>query len=157
MSDCITKKTIHTIDIVPCIYGQIELIFLGLIGLGVAAGLSGVAAVFVAVLSIGLIIAGIIYLLTDVPEEEPNQNITAQIKNSSFLFQTPQNITSQGAPIPIGYGRLRVGTYVIGTTLSNFDLSRDQQNRSYEAYRTEALLKIQAAFGSSTSRYIRGY
>ena len=157
MSDFATMKKIETVDIVPCIYGQLELIILGLLGLGYAATLSGFAAIFVAVLSIGLIIAGIVYLLTTIPEEEPNQNITAQIKNSSFLFQTPQNVTSQGSPVPITYGRLRVGSYVVGTTLSSFDLSNDQQNRSYESYRTEALLKIQAAFGSSTSRYIRGY
>ena len=78
-------------------------------------------------------------------------------KNPSFLFQNPQTISTQGKPIPIGYGRLRVGSLVVGTTLSNFDLSDDRQNTHYETAKTEALLKIQESFGSSVSNYIRGY
>lgn len=77
----------------PCIlgYGPLVLI-LGVIAVGVGvAGIYGVAvSAFLIALGVGLIIAGIMYLLTPIPENEPNeQNIRASIRNSSFVFKTP--------------------------------------------------------------------
>ena len=155
-------EEINTIEIVPCIIGSGPLLIV--IG-GALAAYAGTAAVvgtafgsFLFTLGVGLIIAGIMYLLTPIPENEPNEDaISTSIKNSSFLFQSPQNVSSQGRPVPIGYGRLRVGSYVVGSTISNFDLSNDRQNDRYEKTRSNALLNIQKSFGSSVSNYIRGY
>ena len=140
--------------------GSLINFFVGLgLGLTTATVLATVAVTFAVSLAIGLIIAGIAYLLTPIPETEPNEaEISQSIKNASYTFQTPQNTSAQGRPIPICYGRLRVGSLVIGSIVTNYELSRDtQQNVKYDNINTEALLKLQNAFGSSTSAYIRGY
>lgn len=158
-------SNIERIDIIPSVMGQffkgaLVNFFIGLgISAGVATVLATVAVTFAISLAVGLIIAGIAYLLTPIPETEPNEaEISQSIKNASFTFQTPQNSSAQGRPIPIIYGRLRVGSLVVGTTITNYELSQDtQQNVKYDNINTEALLKLQDAFGSSTSAYIRGY
>ena len=96
------------------------------------------------------------YLLTPVPETEPSAEIEAGIKNSSFVFGNPQNIASQGQAIPIVYGKLRVGSQVVGTTISNYNLSSDRQaSNRFNATRANSVLKIQQSFGSSISSLYR--
>jgi len=159
LKDVQEKQRIKIVEIVPCIIGQVELIIGGIIGLFKAGAIQSVfLQQLVVSVSVGLIMAGIMYLLTPIPENEPNEAaISTNIKNNSFLFQTPQNITVQGRPVPIGYGRLRIGSMVVGQNLTNYDLSSDRQNVSYDSLKTEALLKINASFGSSISNYFRGY
>jgi predicted phage tail protein len=162
------RKVIKQIHVCPCVMGRfiqaaIKWVTAGLTSLGVAAGVASVVATvavtFAFSLAVGLIVAGIAYLLTPIPETEPDEaSIEASIKNSSFVFQTPQNVSAQGKAVPVGYGRLRVGSLVVGQNITNYDLSNDiQQNIRYDSFYTDALLKIQAAFGSSTANYIRGY
>jgi len=155
------KQEIKTIDIVPCVLGHGPLAFFVLafvIGaVAIFGGFGVVATAFLFTLAVGLIIAGIMYLLTPIPENEPNTDIASSVKNSSFIFSNPSNISTQGRAIPVGYGRLRVGSYVVGTTITTVDLSQDRQNAAYENTRGDALVKIQESFGSSISNYFRGY
>jgi len=155
------QKRIEEVDIVPCLLGHgpgLIAIAIGAIAIGVGLAVTSAAlgAFFIA-LGVGLIIAGIMYLLTPIPENEPNeQSIKASIKNSSFLFQNPRNTSTQGRAIPIVYGRLRVGSYVVGTSVTNFELHLDTQlQRRFESNRTNALMKIQKAFGNSISELYR--
>ena len=99
------------------------------------------------------------YLLTPIPENEPRENsIRASIRNSSFVFQSPSNSPNQGRPIPIVYGRLRVGSHVVGTTINNFELHDDRQlQRRFVGNNTNALLKLQKSFGGSISQLYRTY
>ena len=153
------KKEIQEIQIVPCVLGSdpISILILAVIsiGIGVAATSAAVAAFFIT-LGVGLLIAGIMYLLTPIPENEPSSEIAASIKNYSFMFQSPQNISTQGRSIPICYGKLRVGSYVVGTTISNYNLESDPsaQNR-FRSNRSNSILKIQKSFGSSVSNLYR--
>jgi len=149
---------IQEIQITPCLIGNGPVgIVIGLgviaVGVGIAVTSAALSAFFIT-LGVGLIIAGIMYLLTPIPENEPQeQNIKASIKNSSFLFQNPRNVSTQGRAIPIIYGRLRVGSYVIGTSVVNYPLHLDLQlQRRFLANRANALLKIQESFGSSFSQ-----
>ena len=156
------EKSIKEVEIVPCILGYAPVvIILGVIAVGVGmAGIYGLAvSAFLIALGVGLIIAGIMYLLTPIPENEPNeQSIRSSIRNSSFLFQNPTNSSSQGRAIPIVYGRLRVGSHVVGTTITNFQLHEDRQlQRRFAASETNALLKLQQSFGSSISQLYRTY
>ena len=146
----------------PCILGYAPVvIILGVIAVGVGlAGIYGLAvSAFLIALGVGLIIAGIMYLLTPIPENEPNEaSIRSSIRNSSFLFQNPSNSSSQGRAIPIVYGRLKVGSHVVGTTITNFQLHEDRQlQRRFAASETNALLKLQKSFGSSISQLYRTY
>lgn len=155
-------KNIEQVDIIPCLLGQgggaLAAIVLGVIAVGIGLTATSVAAAaFFIALGVGLIIAGIMYLLTPIPENEPNENsIRASIRNSSFLFQNPSNTATQGRAIPVVYGKLRVGSYVVGTSVTNFELHEDTQlQRRFSANNTNALLKIQKSFGSSISELYR--
>lgn len=155
------KQNIKIIDIVPCIIGKLPLVIIGF-GLGAfaIANLTGWALAFALTLAVGLIVAGIVYLMTPIPETEPDEaSISTTIKNSSFLFATPSNASAQGRPIPIVYGRLRVGSFVISSVVSNYDLSSQTYRSSTleNSSRSEALVKIQSSFGSSVANYFRGY
>jgi predicted phage tail protein len=156
-------KNIKVVEIAPSIIGK-DPVTLGLIlggGLAVAGYYIGITTLVGGILfaiGIGIIIAGINYLMTPIPEREPDEaSNRAGVKNSSFLFNSPQNVSTQGRPVPIAYGRLRVGSYVVGTTLSNYNLSQDRQNVAYENIKSNALVKIHNTFGSSVSNHIRGY
>ena len=45
--------------------------------------------------------------------------------SKSILFTSRENITEQGNPVPLVYGRLKIGSYVIQTSLKSFPLSVD--------------------------------
>ena len=49
-------------------------------------------------------------------------------ETKSYLFSGPVNTAAQGVPIPLGYGRLRVGSTVISASL------RNQQLYEFEGY-----------------------
>lgn len=156
------QKIIKEINIVPCLIGNgVGAIVLAIgaiaIGVGIWVGATTALGAFFIALGVGLIIAGIMYLLTPIPENEPNeQSIRASVKNSSFIFQNPKNVSTQGRAIPVVYGRLRVGSYVVGTTVTNFELHLDSQlQRRFQSNRTNALLKIQKAFGNSITELYR--
>lgn len=58
------------------------------------------------------------------PEEEK--------QTKSFLFSGGQNVSQQGVPVPLGYGRLLVGSVVISATMNHVD-------RHYVDYTSESL------------------
>jgi len=66
--------------------------------------------------------AGITYLLTPIPENKPKRQ-EATVKGESFLFQGANNVTEQGTPVPLAYGRLRIGSKVIQTSIRNGDIN----------------------------------
>lgn len=124
------KSKIRTVEIVPCVLGRdpisISLFVAG--GLSTAAGLgafgavSAAAASFFITLGLGLIMAGITYLLTPIPENKPKRQ-EATVKGESFLFQGANNVTEQGTPVPLAYGRLRIGSRVVQTNIRNGDIN----------------------------------
>lgn len=46
-----------------------------------------------------------------------------QVKTSSYILSGKTNITARNTPIPIGYGKLRVGSLVVSTYALNFDFT----------------------------------
>jgi predicted phage tail protein len=46
------------------------------------------------------------------------------ITTSSYMFHGPQNVASQGDPVPIAYGRLMVGSKIISVSMSSGDKSK---------------------------------
>ena len=49
---------------------------------------------------------------------------TQSAKTSSYSFRGETNVESQGKPVPVAYGRLRVGSNVIGNQTWNRNLFR---------------------------------
>lgn len=46
-----------------------------------------------------------------------------QVQTSSYIFSSKENVANRNTPIPVSYGRLRIGTHVISSVGLNFDLS----------------------------------
>jgi predicted phage tail protein len=140
------KESIKVIEIVPAIVGCDDVgaffaiaigVFLTAVSFGAfgpvafgftmtaaGGGLTAVGA-FTMALGLGLVMAGITFLLTPMPEPD-NREIESSIKSDSFLFQGANNIASQGQPVPLAYGRMRVGSQVISSTIRNSDIESQE-------------------------------
>jgi len=51
------------------------------------------------------------------------------IKNNSKLFSGYENVTKRNVSVPIGYGRLKIGSVVISNTLYNMLKDTDSENQ----------------------------
>ena len=91
------------IDIVPNICGT---------GAGVGA------AIFKAV-AMAVVSAAISYALTP-KQDTAALEVTAAASKQSFIFSNIVNVASQGAPMPLGYGRLKVWSQVIQASIKSF-------------------------------------
>ena len=96
-------KNPSRIDLVPTICGT-----------GAGAG----AAIFKAV-AMALVSAAISYALTP-KQDTAALEVTAGANRQSFIFSNIVNLASQGAPMPLGYGRLKVGSQVIQASIKSF-------------------------------------
>lgn len=94
------NKTVifETVDIVPCVSGKDPVSF-------------------TIALVVNLMMAGITYLMTPTENIE-SQDITASVKSQSFYFANTLNKAEQGRAVPVGYGRLRVGSEIISANVS---------------------------------------
>ena len=117
----VRRDDIKTIDIVPVLEGAGWEDWLGL-GLGLL-GLWNASNALSAMISITLIATAISNLLADDPPmphhqmiENPSSDPT-ELANS-YLFNGPVNVLNEGGPVPIGYGRIIVGSQVI---MSSYD------------------------------------
>ena len=125
----IDKKRVHsaeemqnhfdpeTIDLVPAITGS------GIVAIGSAViGFLG-SGTFLAAIAKAVLFAAISYALSPKPEVEQLE-ITADASKESLIFSNTVNVASQGAPLPIGYGRLKVGSQVVQATVKSFPQSQ---------------------------------
>ena len=101
-----------TIDLVPAISGSGQAAIL-------AIGIKGAAATFLGAVLNSVLFAAISYALTPKPENEALEIIAGGSK-SSMIFSNTANLASQGSPVPIGYGRLIVGSQVIQATIKSY-------------------------------------
>jgi len=91
------------VDIIPLISGK-AFVFAVLINIIVAAAISYV-----------------LYLLLEPADPEaPQVEAATRGVDESFLFSNKANIAQQGTSVPLGYGRLRVGSHVIHFTNKNY-------------------------------------
>lgn len=64
-----------------------------------------------------LVLGGISQLLFAPPQKESSANLERPENKPSYSFDGPVNTTRQGNPVPIGYGRLLIGSQVISAGL----------------------------------------
>jgi len=102
-------RNVETIDLVPAIAGSGPAFFLPFVG----------GSVLLANVASALFFAVISYALTPKPEVEALE-IEADASKSSLIFSNTVNVASQGSPVPIGYGRLKIGSQVIQATIKSF-------------------------------------
>ena len=108
-------NNVNRIDVVPAIMGS------GFIGAAVG-WLFGGSLLANIVLAVSL--AALQYALTPKPDlgmpDAQNLSAEASAMKSSYIFSTNLNTATQGTPVPLGYGRLRVGSAVIQTSIKSF-------------------------------------
>lgn len=109
----VTKQPKY-IDIVPAIMGS------GRVG-GAILTIIGVALMFVNV-GLGAAVLGIGLQMMLAPKPKPEQRPEANVSGmqESFVFSSKANLAQQGIPVPVGYGRLRVGSAIIQSTIKSF-------------------------------------
>lgn len=119
----------HTIVFAPVVMGANFLKKAGMIILGavlIAASffippiaLVGTATLASVTFSIGvsLVLGGVAQLLAPTPKAPGDEENTA-----SYVFSGPVNVSAQGATIPVGYGRLIVGSAVVSAGISVEDI-----------------------------------
>lgn len=120
------------IDIVPLVCGAgragaiIAIIAIGVLtaGVGLAAGLTtaigfGMTGATLVNIGVGIALMGLQMALAPKPKmERPSSDVNSA--KQSFLFSSKANIAEQGIPVPVGYGRLRVGSAVIQSTIKSY-------------------------------------
>lgn len=110
----------------------------GLGALGTAAGFGGAAAGgftaagFIKAIAVSVAISFVMQALFKPPKPpKPGE----QISTKSYLLSSSQNKTAQGIPVPLGYGRLQVGSTTIDAKKSNHILkSNSTSDLSLESY-----------------------
>ena len=55
-------------------------------------------------------------------EAMDDRRIEASIKGESYMFSSPDNLARQGQTLPLGYGRLRIGSQIINSSITTKDL-----------------------------------
>ena len=126
-------EDLKSIDIIPVIEGEggggglfgaifgVALIVVGVVLMFVPGGQFFGAALILA--GIGLAAAGFMALLSSPPPFVAPEFQSPQIAakgggGKSYLFDGPSNTRGEGGPIPIGYGRLTVGSKTISATFN---------------------------------------
>jgi len=132
------NSNLRTLDIVPIIKGaggggggQSSKGILGII-LGVLLIAAGIALAFVSgplgaaviIAGIGLVAAGITILTMRSPEFEDFRKIdNGNGGKPSYLFDGPTNVLGEGGPVPVGYGKMKIGSQTIELSVSSFEVS----------------------------------
>ncbi len=130
-SDLVVKRKIQNIDIIPII----ELADEGVLGIVLGAVLiiagaftfGSTAYLGTALIAggVGVAAAGVMNLLAKPPNFEDFRDISNSSKKASYLFNGPQNIIGEGGPVPVGYGRLIVGSQTISASYDVFNIAKD--------------------------------
>lgn len=91
-------------------------------GIALTFFVPGGAAIGIGLIKIGavLFIGGIVQLLTPIPLTTGGSD-----QVTSKFFNGPINTTAQGNPVPIGYGKLLVGSVVISGEITISDIAKN--------------------------------
>ena len=73
-------------------------------------------------MGIGLVMGGIIELLTPVPKTPDYGTREKPDERPSFIFDGPTNTIEQGGALPLVYGRMRLGSTVVSSALDVEDI-----------------------------------
>ena len=83
---------------------------------GTTMGTLGVATVVAGQVGLALALGGVAQLISPVPEL-PDGVGSGGGPNENFAFQTIENVSQEGVPVPVVYGEMIVGSVVISTGL----------------------------------------
>lgn len=127
------KKNPKVVDVVPVICGQGGTIIVGLLAQGLTAmGFTGAAGSLVTaaggLTTLGSTLSAAINIVASVliqsalapkPDQQKTESTVSGAKES-FMISNQGNLAEQGIPVPVGYGRLRTGSYIIQFTTKSY-------------------------------------
>ena len=64
-------------------------------------------------------------LLAPKPDAGPQISATTKALSESFAFSNKANAAAQGSPVPVGYGRLKVGSQLVQMSVKSFPQNQD--------------------------------
>jgi predicted phage tail protein len=118
----INKKP-EVIDIVPMIVGAGPILLPMLLAGGTtflgAVGAVGVTKALT-LAALAAITTGLQMALAPKPEAPEPISATTRALQESFTFSNKVNVAAQGTPVPVGFGRLKVGSKVVQFCLKSF-------------------------------------
>ena len=119
------KKIPMNIDIVPAICGSggVAAAVLGTVAMyaSTSAAISaGMALLLSTVGAMALSIGVQMMLAPDAAKAGKAPSIEVGGVKESFIFSGKANLIEQGSPVPVGYGRLRIGSNVISTSVKSY-------------------------------------
>lgn len=125
----IKTNKLETIDIIPVIEASDSDIFAIILGViliivGAFTGVGPILGTALIMGGIGVAAAGVINLLSKPPSFEPFQEIGG-ITKKSYLFNGPENVIGEGGPVPVGYGRLIVGSQTVSASYDIYNIAVD--------------------------------
>lgn len=138
------NEKLETLDIVPIIKGAggggnnntkgVLALVLGVIliatgvgapaGLGFVAGSTTSATIAGALIGagIGLAVTGVTLLMMSPPKFDDFRKIQEDGSKPNYLFDGPSNILGEGGPVPIGYGKMKIGSQTVEVSMNNVEL-----------------------------------
>lgn len=121
-----SPKEIH---LMPSVYGSAGVVAaIGVVLYAAALYAPEWAVAYLVAIGSAAISFGISNLLQkDQKIDVGSASATSTALNKSFLFSNGENIAEQGNPVPIGYGRLRIGSSVIQSTIKSFPARFDNK------------------------------
>lgn len=126
------QKEPQEIHLVPLIIGSGGFIAAAAIFGGTALGIAGggLTAAFVTASIINAVVltalsVGLQMLLAPKPDAGPQISATTKALSESFAFSNKANAAAQGSPVPVGYGRLKVGSQLIQMSVKSFPQNQD--------------------------------
>jgi predicted phage tail protein len=134
--DCLRPYAAERIDIMPIVGGTGPAILIvagamasygagtiaAYIGTTLALQAATIAAISTFIMNMGmaLVVAGISQMILKPPKVSDSQQSGENA--GSYSFNGAVNTTSQGGIVPVGFGRLRVGSQVISTNIQTYDI-----------------------------------
>ena len=129
------QKEPKEIHLVPLIVGSGGGFIIGAVATALGAGPGFATAgvgLFLANVVTGIIVAtvsmGLQMLLAPKPDAGPQISATTKALSDSFNFSNRANVASQGTPIPVGYGRMKVGSQIIHMSIKSYPQGRESSS-----------------------------
>lgn len=128
MQEVADGDILHVIPVIGGSGGAVQFVagaVLAVVGYAVL-GWTGIGAV-VGTIGVGLMASGVAQMLTKTPTpDSPNRNETE--KKQSTSFSNLQNLVAQGRPVPLAYGRILVGSLIIGKGVETLNIQLYKPN-----------------------------
>lgn len=127
MQEVADGDVLHVIPVIGGSGGAVQFVVGAVLAVvGYAFGWTGIGAV-VGTIGVGLMASGVAQMLTKTPSpDNPNRNETE--KKQSTSFSNLQNLVAQGRPVPLAYGRIMVGSLIIGKGVETLNIQLYKPN-----------------------------